>query len=78
MIKAMHQFNLKWSLLEYFQESEGTMKNKLTTIRQKLKRKMDADVLQDIESDEEYSYAAGQMLGYLIGLNKSSKKTFSF
>lgn len=58
MIKAMHQFNLKWSLLEYFQESEGTMKNKLTTIRQKLKRKMDADVLQDIESDEEYSYAA--------------------
>ena len=45
MIKAMHQFNLKWSLLEYFQESEGTMKNKLTTIRQKLKRKMDADVL---------------------------------
>ena len=29
MIKAMHQFNLKWSLLEYFQESEGTMKNKL-------------------------------------------------
>ena len=77
MIKAMHQFNLKWSLLEYFQESEGTMKNKLTTIRQELKRKMDADVLQDIESDEEYSYAAGQMLGYLIGLNKSSKKTFS-
>lgn len=77
MIKVMHQFNLKWSLLEYFQESEGTMKNKLTTIRQELKRKMDADVLQDIESDEEYSYAAGQMLGYLIGLNKSSKKTFS-
>lgn len=77
MIKTMHQFNLKWSLLEYFQESEGTMKNKLTTIRQELKRKMDADVLQDIESDEEYSYAAGQMLGYFIGLNKSSKKTFS-
>ena len=77
MIKVMHQFNLKWSLLEYFQESEGTMKNKLTTIRQELKRKMDADILQDIESDEEYSYAAGQMLGYLIGLNKSSKKTFS-
>ncbi len=77
MIKTMHQFNLKWSLLEYFQESEGMMKNKLTTIRQELKRKMDADVLQDIESDEEYSYAAGQMLGYFIGLNKSSKKTFS-
>ena len=77
MIKVMHQFNLKWSLLEYFQESEGTMKNKLTTIRQELKRKMDADVLQDIESDEEYSYAAGQMLGYFIGLNKSSKKIFS-
>lgn len=77
MIKTMHQFNLKWSLLEYFQESEGTMKNKLITIRKELKRKMDADVLQDIESDEEYSYAAGQMLGYFIGLNKSSKKTFS-
>lgn len=77
MIKTMHQFNLKWSLLEYFQESEGMMKNKLITIRQELKRKMDADVLQDIESDEEYSYAAGQMLGYFIGLNKSSKKTFS-
>ncbi len=77
MIKAMHQFNLKWSLLEYFQESEGTMKNKLTMIRQELKKKMDAEVLRDIESDEEYSYAAGQMLGYFIGLNKSSKKTFS-
>ena len=77
MIKAMHQLNLKWSLLDYFQESEGTMKNKLTMIRQELKKKMDAEVLRDIESDEEYSYAAGQMLGYFIGLNKSSKKTFS-
>jgi CRISPR-associated protein Csh1 len=77
--KVQHQFNLKWSLIEYFRQGEGKMadilKQQRDTIRQKINT--DRDVYVSIDNDDEYCYAVGQLVKYFLGLSKTGKKTYS-
>ena len=77
MKKASHQFNLKCSLREYFNEEEPSMADTVENIREKLISKITNKGFQTFESDEEYYYAVGQVVNYFISLNKSKKKTHS-
>ena len=73
-LKAIRQFNLRWSLLNYFSKGEEKMADKFFSVRERLKEKIMADGSNILESDEEYYYAIGQLVSYFISLNKSKNK----
>lgn len=75
-IKASEQFNLRAALLEYFKGGE-IMPDVLTGIADKLRLKVNGNSTDKIESDMEYYFAAGQVVSYLISLNRSNKKMHS-
>lgn len=75
-IKASEQFNLRAALLEYFKGGE-IMPDVLTGIADKLRLKVNGNYTDKIENDMEYYFASGQIVSYLISLNKSNKKMHS-
>lgn len=76
IFKAMDCFNLRHSLLEYFSDKgEDTMENRIDQIVADLKTKLDAKATPNIQSDDEYFFAVGQLVQYYISLNKGKKKT---
>lgn len=82
--KAINQFNLRHTLLDYFnKESRGeNMANTIKYIRknvdEKINIKEDKDYKVEIEEAGEYYFCIGQLLQYFYSLNKSSSKNFSF
>lgn len=77
-IKAAHQFNLRCSLYDYFNKGEKAMGDSVMNYKKLLREKINQkneDLI--IESDEEYYFAIGQLVGYFISLNKTKKKTQS-
>lgn len=81
LIKAINQFNLRWSFIEYF-KGEGEMADFLNEVRSSLKEKINSkdskdDSLNKIESDMEYYFAIGQEVYYLLSLSKSGNKNQS-
>ncbi|BAH07501.1 hypothetical protein [Clostridium kluyveri] len=82
--KAINQFNLRHTLLDYFnKESRGeNMANTIKYIRknvdEKINIKEDKDYKVEIEEVGEYYFCIGQLLQYFYSLNKSSSKNFSF
>jgi len=77
MEKVQHQFNLYISLMQYLKGEYEDMKDVMIDIRNSLREKINQRDYVSIESDKEYFYAVGQMIGYFISLNKSSKKMHS-
>jgi CRISPR-associated protein Csh1 len=77
--KVNHQFNLKWSLIEYFRQGDEKMADILKRQRDSIRQKIntDRDVYVSIDNDEEYCYAVGQLVKYFLGLSKAGKKTYS-
>lgn len=69
--KATHQLNLRLSLKQYFEGGEGFMGDVALEIKQKLKEKMDKEDTGKIESDEEYYFAVGQLIYYLLYQSKA-------
>lgn len=75
-IKMGQQFNLMCSLDEYF-EGGNNMTEKYTDIQHKLREKINGSGECEIESDEEYFYAVGQLVYYFVSLSKSKEKRHS-
>lgn len=75
--RAREQFNLRFALLEYFKLGGVNMGDKLASINNSLREKINSKNTNIIDSDDEYYFAVGQLLGYLLSLNKSYKKSHS-
>ncbi|WP_042274353.1 type I-B CRISPR-associated protein Cas8b/Csh1 [[Clostridium] dakarense] len=74
--KAAEQYNLRYSLLNYF-NGGSNMGDLLKDTKNALREKINSKETQSIQSDEEYYFAIGQVANYLISLNKSGNKTHS-
>ncbi len=77
IIKASHQFNLRWSLIEYFKEGNDDMANIIFDLKETLRKKINALTTDKIENDDEYYFAVGQLVNYLLSKNKGKKKPHS-
>jgi CRISPR-associated protein Csh1 len=77
--KVQHQFNLKWSLIEYFRQGGEKMADVLKQHRDIIQKRIntDSNVYVSINNDEEYCYAVGQLINYLLGFSKTENKTYS-
>lgn len=73
--KAKEQMNLLCSFEEYF--GGGNMGARYDDIRNGLREKINSIEYSEIESDEEYFYAVGQLVYYFISLSKTKGKTFA-
>ena len=77
-IKAAHQFNLRCSLYDYFSKGEKAMGDSVMDYKKLLREKINKKNEDlKIDSDEEYYFAVGQLVGYFISLNKTKKKVQS-
>lgn len=75
---AKEQFNLRWSLIEYFYPNRkiGEKMNKVVEdLREHIN--MPKETEWNFNSDEEYSFAVGQVVYYLLSLSKSNVKSHS-
>lgn len=70
--KARNQFNLRYSLKEFFNKGEDDMADILKSIKNELREKINNKKDSYINSDEEYFFSVGQLAYYL--LNKSNGK----
>lgn len=80
MIRAQHQFNLYLSFQQYFIGGEEKMSQKMRDIREMIYEKINHDLKNqkdsvNVDTDEEYYYAVGQLVGYFLSLNKATKKS---
>ena len=75
--KAREQYNLRIALINYFDKEENNMSDKIKTIVENLDTKINSKINLEIESDEEFYFAVGQIANYFISLNKTTKKTQS-
>lgn len=77
IMKASHQFNLRWSLIEYLKGGEK-MSDIVYEIKENLRKKInEKNNTNKFENDEEYFFAVGQLVYFLLSKNKGNKKTHS-
>lgn len=74
--KACERFNLKISLKDYF-EGGIRMADVIEETIKKLRIKINSNNTDKIESDKEYYFAVGQLINYLLSLNKGANKKLS-
>ena len=72
--KAIEQFNVRESILNYFEGGER-MEQTYEEIFERLSEMINSDTRSTIEDDAMYYYAAGQIAQFLLSLNQSSKPT---
>lgn len=77
ILKAREQYNLRFALMGYFEKKENMMNEKIKNLEEKLTQKINSKESKEIESDDEFYFAVGQVANYFISLNKSSEKTHS-
>lgn len=75
--KAQHQLNLRWSLMDYFDESNG-MEEAMRTVRDDLKEHILKKDDWMFSSDEEFYFAVGQMVAFFLSKSRSKDKPLSF
>lgn len=76
--RAMWQLNLRWSFREYFsQKGDNDMAEIISSLKERLEKKVFADHLIPLDNNDEYYYAVGQLAAFLISLNKSKNKNQS-
>ena len=75
-MKAMSQFNLRWSMLDYFDENRR-MGEHMENVRKKLREHINlpGDAEWKFESDEEFGVAVGQAVSYFVSLSKAYDRT---
>lgn len=74
--KAGYQFNLRWSLKEYFEGGEN-MADIIQDIKSALRIKVNEKDTDKIDNDKEYYFAVGQLVSYLLSKSKAKKKPHS-
>ena len=74
--KAAEQYNLRYSLLNYF-NGGSNMGDVLKNTKESLREKINSKETQSLQSDDEYYFGVGQIASYLISLNKSGNKNHS-
>lgn len=74
--KAGHQFNLRWSLKEYFEGGRG-MGDIIQELKSTLRVKINEKDTNKIDDDKEYYFAVGQLISYLLSKSKGKKKPHS-
>lgn len=74
--KAAEQYNLRYSLLNYF-NGGSNMGDILKNTKESLREKINSKETQSLQNDDEYYFAVGQIANYLISLNKSGNKNHS-
>lgn len=74
--KASHQFNLRWSLINYFKGGRD-MADIIHGIKDSLRIKINASITDKLDNDDEYYFAVGQLVGYLLSKSKGKKKPHS-
>lgn len=72
--KAIEQFNVRESILNYFEGGER-MEQTYEQIFERLSEMINSGTRSTIEDDAMYYYAAGQIAQFLLSLNQSSKPT---
>lgn len=72
--KAIEQFNVRESILNYF-EGGKRMEQTYEQIFERLSEMINSDTRTTIENDAMYYYVAGQIAQFLLSLNQSSKPT---
>lgn len=75
--KACEQFSLYISICKYIDNREEDMKVIANDIFNSLNEKINSNITKEINSDEEYFMAAGQLAKYFISLSKSAEKKHS-
>jgi CRISPR-associated protein Csh1 len=75
IFRAQHQFNVRWTLLNYLDETRKVGEN-MSQLRKELREHINMEDGMDWEfsSDEEFSYAVGQAVSYLFSLSKAKDK----
>lgn len=76
-LKAKHQLNLRWSLMDYFAENED-MEVRMKEIRKKLREHINCVEDWEFESEDEYYYAAGQLAAFYLSKIRAGKRPQSF
>lgn len=74
--KAIHQFNLRWSLINYFKGAKD-MADIIYDIKDCLRAKINANITDKLDDDNEYYFAVGQLVNYLLSKSKAKKKPHS-
>lgn len=74
--RAGHQFNLRWSLREYFQGGIG-MADIIHDLKSTLRVKINEKDTSKIDDDKEYYFAIGQLINYLLSKSKGKKRPHS-
>jgi len=75
LVKASHKFNLRLSLLEY--KGGINMADILNKTINSVKNKVNADDYMALENDDEYYYATGQTVSYLLSKHKGKNRPLS-
>lgn len=70
-MRAKEQFNLMLSIVDYLQIGGNKLSDIMEELSSTLSGKINSDFTQPIETDEEYYFAVGQALSYLLSLSKS-------
>ncbi len=74
--KASHQFNLRWSLINYFKGGRD-MADIIHNIKDSLRIKINSSTTDKLDNDDEYYFAVGQLVGYLLSKSRGKKKPHS-
>lgn len=74
--KASHQFNLRWSLINYFKGGKD-MADIIHDIKDSLRVKINESITNKLDNDDEYYFAVGQLINYLLSKSKGKKKPHS-
>lgn len=74
--KASHQFNLRWSIINYFKGGKD-MADIIHDIKNSLRVKINSNITDKLDNDDEYYFAVGQLVSYLLSKSKGKKKPHS-
>ena len=74
--KASHQFNLRWSLINYFKVGKD-MADIMYDLKKSLRVKINSNITDKLDNDKEYYFAVGQLVGYLLSRSKGKNKPHS-
>ena len=72
ILRAQRQFNLRWALLDYLEGSKRR-ENMVMDVRSQLREHMASKEEWTFSSEEEFSYALGQVVSFLISRSKANK-----
>ncbi|MBC5997675.1 type I-B CRISPR-associated protein Cas8b/Csh1 [Romboutsia ilealis] len=76
IVKASHQYNLKCSLESYFKGGKS-MGDIVYELKNNLREKINSGNTESFSSDEQYYFAIGQFVNYLLSKSKGKNKPHS-